>query len=172
MKGENGYENVLNSMMDHTWDGFYTGQKRLSRFPAQIETDEDYEMKFTGTPPGSMRYVLKADRGAVKIKIYYPNAGAYAVYVNGVEKEYTPWDKDLGRHGRLTKTKGCGENRFVGIENFLEFYLTTDCVIVVKPNDSIQVSVRLDWTLDEFYANDGYTAFVDRVSAVLNVNPS
>lgn len=30
---DNGYENVLNSMMDHTWDGFYTGQKRLSRFP-------------------------------------------------------------------------------------------------------------------------------------------
>ena len=29
-----GYSNKLNSMMDHVWDGFYTGQKRLSRFPA------------------------------------------------------------------------------------------------------------------------------------------
>ena len=29
--------NKLNSMMDHTWDGFYTGQKRLSRFPALID---------------------------------------------------------------------------------------------------------------------------------------
>jgi hypothetical protein len=29
-----GYRNVLNSFMDHTWDGFYTGQKRLSRFPS------------------------------------------------------------------------------------------------------------------------------------------
>jgi len=33
----NGYYNVLNSFMDHSWDGFYTSQKRLSRFPAQIE---------------------------------------------------------------------------------------------------------------------------------------
>lgn len=24
--------NKLNSMMDHMWDGFYTGQKRMSRF--------------------------------------------------------------------------------------------------------------------------------------------
>jgi len=28
-----GFENVLNSMMDHVWDGFYTGQLRLTRFP-------------------------------------------------------------------------------------------------------------------------------------------
>jgi hypothetical protein len=25
-------ENKLNSVMDHVWDGFYTGQVRLSRF--------------------------------------------------------------------------------------------------------------------------------------------
>lgn len=31
-----GYKNVLNSFMDHGWDGFYTSQLRLSRFPAQI----------------------------------------------------------------------------------------------------------------------------------------
>lgn len=30
------YTNKLNSNMDHVWDGFYTGQTRLSRFPAQI----------------------------------------------------------------------------------------------------------------------------------------
>jgi len=30
------YTNTLNSMMDHVWDGFYSGQLRLSRFPALI----------------------------------------------------------------------------------------------------------------------------------------
>ena len=38
------YKNRVNSMMDHTWDGFYTGQKRLSRFPIQIETIGDYTL--------------------------------------------------------------------------------------------------------------------------------
>lgn len=39
---ETKYFNRLNSMMDHEWDGFYTGQHRLSRFPAQIQTDQTY----------------------------------------------------------------------------------------------------------------------------------
>lgn len=169
---DTGYSNRVNSFMDHTWDGFYTGQKRLSRFPMQLETRGDYTLKMTGTPPSSMRFTLRAEMGAVKIKIPYPNAGAYTVYANGVEKEYTPWDKDLGRHGELLKNKGCGENRFVGVENFLEFYLTTNCEIKVVPKDSIMISVRLDWTLDEFYADGGVTTFTDRISAVLGVHSS
>jgi len=36
---ETGYTNKLNSMMDHMWDGFYTGQKRKSMFPILIEND-------------------------------------------------------------------------------------------------------------------------------------
>ena len=33
---QTGYRNKVNSFMDHQWDGFYTSQKRLSRFPVQI----------------------------------------------------------------------------------------------------------------------------------------
>lgn len=29
-----GFNNTLNAMMDHIWDTFYTGQKRMPRFPA------------------------------------------------------------------------------------------------------------------------------------------
>lgn len=28
--------NRINSYMDHVWDGFYTGQVRMSRFPALV----------------------------------------------------------------------------------------------------------------------------------------
>lgn len=89
----------------------------------------------TGTPPNAMRYVLRADRGATKLRLYYPKAGAYKVYANGEEKPYTPWSQALGRPEPLKKRSGCGENRFVGVENFLEFYLTTDCEIRVEPYD-------------------------------------
>lgn len=159
-------------MMDHMWDGFYTGQKRLSRFPVQIESLGDYTMDFTGTPASTMRFVLKADVGGILIKIPYPNAGSYTVFANGNEKPYTPWDKTAGRHGALTKRAGCGENRYVGVENFLEFYLTPNCEIKVVPRDSIMVSVRLDWTLEEFYAANGVDNFTDRMAAVLGVHAS
>ena len=33
---ESGYENIINSFMDHAWDGFYTSQNRLSRFIAHV----------------------------------------------------------------------------------------------------------------------------------------
>lgn len=167
-----GYINRVNSMMDHMWDGFYTGQKRLSRFPAQIETIGDYTVQFTGTPANSIRYVLRAEVGGIKIKVPYPNAGSYTVYANGNEMPYTPWDSNKGRHAELTKSKGCGENRYVGVENFLEFYINTDCEIRVEPRNSIMVSVRLDWTLESFYEDGGVTTFTDRMASVLGVHSS
>ena len=90
-----------------------------------------------------MRFNLLTNTGGSKIKIPYPNAGAYAVFANGNEVQYTPWDEAAGRHGALTKQRGCGENRFVGVENFLEFYITPGCDIVIKPKDAIMTSVRL-----------------------------
>ena len=31
-----GFTNKLNNQMDHTWDGFYTGQKHKSQFDSMI----------------------------------------------------------------------------------------------------------------------------------------
>ena len=78
-----------------------------------------------------MRYTLKANSGGIKLRIYYPNAGAYQVFANGELKAEADWDPTTGGPGALKKTKGCGENRFVGIENFLEFYLTASCEVKV-----------------------------------------
>ena len=33
---ETGFNNTLNAMMDHIWDTFYTGQRRMARFPAAM----------------------------------------------------------------------------------------------------------------------------------------
>lgn len=165
-----GFNNTVNSMMDHVWDGFYTGQLRLSRFPAMIETEQDYTVNMAGTPPKKMRFTLKAETGGSIIKIPYPVAGSIAVSVDGNEIGYTPWDEDLGRAKELTKIKGCGENRFVGMENFLEFYLTPGCEVKIEPKDSIMTKVRMDWTLAEFYADGGTTRFVDRLAASLGID--
>lgn len=83
------YSNDLNAFMDHRWDGFYTGQVRLSRFPAQIETDTDYQVRFTGTPAKNLRFTLIADSGAMKIKIPYDSTGSYVVFADGTEYDYT-----------------------------------------------------------------------------------
>lgn len=156
-------------MMDHIWDTFYTGQRRMARFPIQLLTGQDYTLHFSGTPPKEMRLNLNAVTGGTKIKIPYPVAGSVSIYANGKKIDYTPWDDELGRHGPLTKTKGCGENRFVGIENFLEFYITPGCELEIKPRDAIMTKVRMEWSLAEFYSEGGTTRFVDRLAASLGI---
>jgi hypothetical protein len=74
-----------------------------------------------------MRYKLNGGEGIVKIRVYYWNAESYNVYVNGKMIDYTPWDKNLGSAAELTGYKGCGENRYVGVKNFLEFIITPGC---------------------------------------------
>ena len=119
-----------------------------------------------------MRFTLRAESGGIQVKIPYPDAGSYAVLANGEPVDYTPFDNQIGKYAPLTKSLGCGENRFVAVQNELEFYLTPGCEITVKPRDAIMSSVRMEWTLEEFYANGGQTAFVDRVASTLGIHPS
>lgn len=70
----------------------------------------------------------------------------------------------------MKKTKGCGENRFVGVENFLDFWLEPGCDLIIEPKDSIMAKVRMDWTLAEFYSEGGTTRFVDRLAASLGIS--
>lgn len=45
-------KNQVNSFMDHIWDGFYTGQKRESRFPILVYVPDTavYDLVYTGAP--------------------------------------------------------------------------------------------------------------------------
>jgi len=56
---EDGFRNDLNSYMDHVWDGFYTGLKRLSRFHSLIKTKDQYDITYKGTLPNNMRFQLQ-----------------------------------------------------------------------------------------------------------------
>jgi len=113
--------------MDHVWDGFYTGQLRESTFPGLVVTDLDYEITYTGTPFKKMIYRLRASRGGVKLKVQYYNAETYIVTdMNGVKFEPNEFDEAIGAQGEI-KNSFCGENRFLGIEKILEFYLEADC---------------------------------------------
>jgi hypothetical protein len=47
--------------------------------------------------------------------------------------------------------------------------LTKNCTIFIEPIDSIQASVRMNWTMKEFFSSGGTTKFVDRVAASLGI---
>ena len=161
--------------MDKKWDGFYTSQKRLQRFPAMIELGSEYTVRMSGTEPKEMRFGLRAasKEGTVKVTIPYTAANAYTVKADGKVIEENEWDDDINEPEHLS-THNCGENRFVsGSANFMEFIITPDCTITIKPSNApIVGKVRMNWNMDDFWKEGGTTAFVDRVASVLGIDSS
>lgn len=170
-----GFNNTLNAMMDHIWDTFYTGQKRMPRFPAALLTGQDYVLEFSGTPPKKIRINLTAATAAgTKIKIPYPVAGTYGISKRKADGTYervteNAWDDKIQAQALISKTKGCGENRYKGVDNYLEFYIEPGCDLQIEPVDSIKAKVRMDWSMSEFFSNGGTTTFVDRLASSLGV---
>ena len=53
-----------------------------------------------------------------------------------------------------------------------EFYMDQDCKFTIEPVDAIQGFVRIDWTMAEFFADDGVSRFINKLASVLNIPPS
>lgn len=81
------------------------------------------------------------------------------------------WVEKDRQYGPILQTK-CGENRYIGVQNILEFYITSGCELKIMPRDAIQTLVRMEWTLDAFFADGGTTTFMDRVAASLGIHAS
>lgn len=167
----------LNSYMDHSWDGFYTSQKRMSRFPALIDARREsvHEIEFTGTPPKDMRFALFSGSiyAGTTIRIYYPSAMSRKIYKGGQLIEMNQWQEwaDPPMYGPIQQ-KFCGENRYIGVKNILEFYITQGCELKVTPRNAIQTMVRMEWTLEAFFAKGGTTTFMDRLAGALGIHAS
>jgi hypothetical protein len=131
--------NVINTFMDHQWDGFYTSMLRLSRFAALIEGGEGivYNITYTSTPPQRQHFTMRADYTEVILRIRYPKPGTYIVKdKDGKEIKANGWDATI-QQPSMIKGLYCGENRYVGVENTLDFYLPPNCNISIEPIDSI-----------------------------------
>lgn len=164
--------NKLNAMMDHCWDGFYTCQIRKSRFPAIVDAEPGsvYDIMFTGTPPKNMKFELRSDakQSGMTIRIHYPSAESRNIVKNGKLINYNPWDDAIPGYGPIKQSR-CGENRYIGVKNILEFFITPDCFLEIKPRDAIQCAVRLEWSITEFFAAGGSTTFADRLAASIGI---
>jgi hypothetical protein len=168
-------KNVLNAEMDHVWDGFYTGQLRQTRFPAVVDAFKGsvYDVVYTGTPPKKQLFELVSqtkDTG-MTIRIAYPDAVSYSIVMNNQVVEMNNWDDVLKNYSPISQSK-CGENRYIGVQNILEFYITGQCKLFIQPRNAIQTKVRMEWTLESFYSSGGTTLLIDRIAGSLGIHAS
>lgn len=170
-----GMNNKINSYMDHVWDGFYTGQVRQSRFPILVyaPTGAVYDIVYTGSPAKKMKYALNSQDPTLglTVRIAYPSAQSRQILLDGKRVDMNQWDETERMYGSI-KQDFCGENRYIGVKNILEFYITAGCTLEIKPRDAIQTMVRLEWTMNEFFAGGGTTQFIDRVAGSLGIHAS
>jgi hypothetical protein len=137
-----GMNSKLNSYMDHVWDGFYSGQVRESRFPAVVHAPAGavYNLTFTGSPAKKMRFELKSEdsKAGLTIRIAYPSAESRKIIKNGQVVDMNQWDETLWppQYGEI-KQSFCGENRYIGVKNILEFYITAGCTLHIAPRNAI-----------------------------------
>ena len=50
--------------------------------------------------------------------------------------------------------------------------MNKDCKLYIEPWDAIQGFVRIDWTMEEFFADNGVDKFINKLASVLNIAPS
>lgn len=168
-------KNKVNAYMDHVWDGFYAGQVRTSRYPVVVDAKRghQYDVEYTGNTPKNQTFTLKSQNrdAALILRIFYPDSGSFSIYANEEFVEPNNFNDKTKQYEEISGKK-CGENRFLGIVNILEFYLTPGCMVKIKPRDAIQTMVRMEWSLDEFFSNGGTTTFADRVAGSLGIHAS
>ena len=108
------------------------------------------------------------------VTIKYNAAGAYQLYdANRQVIMPTDWDS---RQRTWAEPRGryCGEWRYEGVINRLQFYIENyeqnGCVIYIYPRDAVMLGIRLEFTMDEFFADGGIVTFADRMAGVLGIH--
>jgi len=158
--------------MDSCWDGAYACQTREQRFPTFMDISQNYTIEYTGTPPQKQKFTLYSDstHPGTLLKIRYPDAGAYKIYLeNGELAIPTDWDHKTETWA-IPTGKYCGENRYVGVWNYLDFWIEPGCTLYIYPRDAIMLAIRLEWTLKEFFYEDSIGKFQDRMAAALGIH--
>lgn len=132
-----------------------------------------YDITYTGSPAKKQRFELKAlnPNTGMTIRIAYPSAESRAIFVNDKYIEYNQWEEENNQYGPI-KQRFCGENRYIGVKNILEFYIVPGCMIHIKPRNAIQSMVRMEWTMEAFFNQGGTTKFVDRLAGSLGIHAS
>ena len=160
--------------MDHSWDVIYAGQEREQKYPTLVwQGAPEYRIEYTGTPAQKQTVQLFGEIGSdsYMVTIWYPDAGAYTIYDENQELvQPNEWDYSIETWGEVRGNKGCGENRYEGVKNRLQFWLTPGCTLFIQPRDAIMLSIRLEWTMEAFFADGGIGTFTSRMAAALGIH--
>jgi len=184
------FENVINTFQDHGCEFGYPNFTRTPRFPSIIQLDRNYVIQFTSTNPEKVKfhlldsswdnkmftfdqYISSTENNTISgvgIKIQYSSPKTVLVYDL---KTNTEIKSKQYKEGEVFNETTCGASKWTPVQNTLEFYITNspNCEIFLNSVNSIQLSLRLNLTVEEFYSKDSANSLVYNIAAVLGIPP-
>jgi len=162
------FYNKMNSFMAMVWDGFYVGMNRLGRFVSAINLNRSFNISFTAIAPNNLRFQLQGaakETDKVLLTVDYKTPYTVVVSINGTTVPALPFGKVV------TMATVSGTNQWLNKDRMLQFMLGPYDMLTLQRVDSIQVSMRMNMTTEDFFASNGPTEFVDRLAAVLGIPP-
>lgn len=184
LKYEGGsWESETNGWREWQWDGPEPMNRRLARFWSTVKRHENYNLTYSGTPPSDSRFQIQKRSlptgnpdDWVIIRIYYPLPNSIEVLVkniHGKDQMIRPFPIREGVAEDLTNhVDTCGANNFHFENGTIEFVVNgkDNCQVRVRLSSFIQLSVRLDIPIADFYTNDGETTFLTNICAFLGID--
>ena len=165
-----GFRNDLAQFHDQTWDGFYTGHMRLSRFPGIVYSGQYYNITSRGTLPNELEFRLEVTQDLnlpIIVAIRYMDPIAVNVYIDNILVPGIKWSK--GKISECTFIDPHGTNRWFHEQNTIQFVLRNQLAVQIKKISSVRINLELDINIADFFNNNGDIAFLDKFAAMLNI---
>lgn len=101
--------------------------------------------------------------------MHYPRPNSIRVQNNGVTVKPISLLDNGGENS--IDTTVCGSNKFFYDNYTIHFAIHegSDCRVRVSLVNSVQLTARFDMPIADFFANDGATTFINRMSALLGI---
>ena len=165
-----GFRNDIAQYIDQTWDGFYTGHVRLSRFPGIVYSGQYYNITTRGTLPNELEFHLEVTQDLnlpIIVAIRYMDPIAVNVYIENIMVPGIRWSK--GKISECTFTDPHGTSRWFHEQNTIQFVLRNQLAVQIKKISSVKINLELDINMADFFNNNGDKAFLDKFAAMLNI---
>ena len=162
-------DNVLNQWKEWDYQGNLPMNRRLSRFHGVIELNVTTNISFVVAVPEILQFSLESiyDDDFLLVNIIYERSDIIEVYLAGSFVSSLNNTMDL-----LGKAKKCGSNYYNSSQNSISFIITghIDCVLTVRTVNYVQVSLRLQTTIQSFYTNSNIASFIDQICSFLGID--
>jgi len=176
---EESFINKINSFMDHKCEQGYPSHLRTPIHAGIMTMNKRYNITFTGSNPSNMRikmFDVNYPNGPLKNGIFtikYGSPQTVVIFDNlGKEIKSREWKESENISITDTSLK-CGDSKWTSVANTLDFFITNDvnCILTFKAVNSIQLSLRLNISVEDFYSKGSRNQLIFNIAAVLNIPP-